>query len=469
MTLRSRNLTGFAAALAAIAIAALLPAGAEAGAFGLPPSARVAIQGVDGPGPSEFDRVWVRKYGPKRASCVMVMIPGSPAGQGGFAWVAQDIVDRVEGLAIWALDRRSNAMEDISAFERGTADEAFAYYFGGQAFEGNAFSPVSPEEAGFVREWGAAMTLGDVRRVVQRAGRGGRCVLLGGHSFGAAEVPAYAAWDFADGPGFRDLDGLVMVDGGLMNAFGALLAEDGFPPFRDVDEARAAIEALQTQSPFNSDEGGGAPEWEVGVVPELVCKYALEAPDAASAMQANGFGDFVLNEPPSFAVTNEAFAGLFNDQVLSTEGARLGRLADSGDPRPWADGAHSTVARFCATFVQEPGNGMEWYFPARLEIDLIQGMQPMRPNAITRFLGLRPGHLDRIDTPLYALQTMLTDGGVLRAARKLVRASQIEDPTLVDASNMRHYDPLMDVPEKNRFVKTVVPFLERAIRRSGAR
>jgi hypothetical protein len=259
-----------------------------------------------------------------------------------------------------------------------------------------------------------------------------------------------------------------MVDGGLMNAFGTLLAEDGFPPFRNVEEAREAIEALETSSPFNSDEGGGgAPEWEVGVVPELACKYALEAPDAPSAMQANGFGDFVLNEPPSFTVTNEAFAGLFNDQVLSIQGARLGRLAESGDPRGWEDGAHSNVARFCATFVQEPGNGMEWYFPARLEIDLMQGMQPMRPNAITRYLALRPKHLDRVDTPLYALETMLTDGGVLRAARKFVRASEIEDPTLVDASNMRHYDPLMDVPRKNRFVKTVVPFLDRAIRRSG--
>lgn len=47
-----------------------------------------------------------------------------------------------------------------------------------------------------------------------------------------------------------------------------------------------------------------------------------------------------------------------------------------------------------------------------------------------------------------------------------MRASRIEHPTLVDASNMRHYDPLMDAPERNRFVKTVVPFLERIIRRA---
>ena len=38
---------------------------------------------------------------------------------------------------------------------------------------------------------------------------------LGGHSAGASTAVAYAAWDFAGRPGFRDLSGLVLIDGGL--------------------------------------------------------------------------------------------------------------------------------------------------------------------------------------------------------------------------------------------------------------
>ena len=112
---------------------------------------------------------------------------------------------------------------------------------------------------------------------------------------------------------------------------------------------------------------------------------------------------------------------------------------------------------------------MEWYFPIRFEIDLAQGMQQMRPNPITRFLGLRPFSPRPDRQPPLRDPDELSDGGVLRAAHKLVRKSRIEHPTLIDASNMHHYDPLMDVPAHNRFLKTVVPFLERTIVKSRAR
>jgi len=454
----------FAATLLLFAAVVAWP-GAAGAAAKLPDSRRVAIEGVKGPGPASYDRVWVRKYGAPDPSCVLVLVPGSPAGQGGFGWVAADIAKRVDGLAVWAMDRRSNALEDTAPFRSGDAGDALPYYFGGAPFDGRRFDPVDAEQAPWARRWGAAMTLGDLRRVIKAASDGGRrCVILGGHSFGALEVPAYAAWDFNGRPGFRDLDGLVLIDGGLFNAFGSLLSANGFPPFANVGEAKARIAALQTETPFNSDEGGGIPEWQVGVVPEMVCDYALEQPDAPSALQAGGFGALILTDPPPFPITNEAFAGLFDKQALGDQGARLGHLATAGSPRGWNDGSYASVARYCSTFTQEPGNGLEWYFPVRLEIDLAQGMEQMVPNATTRYLGLRPKHLSEIDTPLYVLETKLSDGGVLRAAHKFVRRSSIRKATLVAAPRMSHYDPLMDVPAKNRFVKTVVPFLKRSMR-----
>lgn len=447
-------------------IAVAGPRNAPATATGEPVDApRTPIAGVQAPGPDRYDRVWVRRYGPKRPSCVLVLVPGSPAGQGGFAWVAQQIASRVDGLAVWALDRRSNAFEDVSAFERGTADQALGFYFGDQPFEGARFAPIEDSEAGYVRRWGARTALRDLHRVIRKASRGGRrCVILGGHSFGPLQVQAYAAWDFGGRAGFRDLDALVLIDGGLFNAFRRLLVQSGFPPFGNVAQARDRIEALKTQSPFGSDESvPGVPEWMIGVVPELICKYALADPEAPSALQQQGLAELALAEPPDFPVTNEALAGLFSDG-LGPQGARIGYLAASGDPRPWVDGPRSSVARFCATFTQEPGNGMEWYFPIRLEIDVAQGLQPLRPSATTRFLGLRPFHLSEIDLPLYVIQTRLSDGGVLRGARRMIRKSRIRHHKLVDASQMKHYDPLMSVPSRNRFLKSVIPFLRNAMR-----
>ena len=44
-------------------------------------------------------------------------------------------------------------------------------------------------------------------------------MILGGHSAGASTAVAYAAWDFAGRPGYRDIDGLVLIDGGLLGSF----------------------------------------------------------------------------------------------------------------------------------------------------------------------------------------------------------------------------------------------------------
>ena len=47
-----------------------------------------------------------------------------------------------------------------------------------------------------MRDWGLKLALEDLRAVVKRARRGGRKVILGGHSLGASMAVAYAAWDF---------------------------------------------------------------------------------------------------------------------------------------------------------------------------------------------------------------------------------------------------------------------------------
>ncbi len=66
--------------------------------------------------------------------------------------------------------------------------------------------------------------------------------------------------------------------------------------------------------------------------------------------------------------------------------------------------------------------------------------------------------------PGYAIQTDLTNGRVLRGARRFIASSQVPRARsmLVDASaDESHLDPLTAAPARNRFVNTVVPFLRK--------
>jgi hypothetical protein len=121
------------------------------------------------------------------------------------------------------------------------------------------------------------------------------------------------------------------------------------------------------------------------------------------------------------------------------------------------------LARLAATFGQEPSNAVEWYFPKRLTIDT-NGADRMRMNDVARFLGLRLEHTREIDVPIYAIQTDLTDGDVLRGARRLVKLARTRPAAaeLVDADPQQsHLDPLTAAPKRNMFVSTVAPFIER--------
>ena len=91
--------------------------------------------------------------------------------------------------------------------------------------------------------------------------------MLGGHSLGASLTVAYASWDFNGRPGYKDLDGLVLMDGGLLGSFDAY----------DLAQAQQAIADLQTSSPFLDLLGIGIPE-AAGLFAEIGGLYAERAP-----------------------------------------------------------------------------------------------------------------------------------------------------------------------------------------------
>ena len=402
--------------------------------------------GAPGPGPAKYDKVLVEKFGPASAGTVLVLVPGTQSGAGDFAFLGPEIADRVPGVQVWAMDRRSHLLEDTRGFDTGDADEAFRYYLGG-----GGFAPPADADTSWGRKWGLKLALEDLRRVVRRAGQGGRKVILGGHSLGASEAVAYAAWDFEGKPGWKDLGGLVLIDGGLRGTF-----DDA-----DFAQAKERLAEIEAGSPWLDLLGAGVP-WAAGILLGVGGSYAVEAPDARSPVQ-----DFTLLPAafkPPFPVTNAALLAYGFDRDTSPAALRLlhingGSLATSGDVRGWVDGGVTPVARVARFAARTPVNGTEWFFPRKLTLD-VDAASPLRRTKAARFLGLRLEHAKRIKLPLYAFQTDLTGGGVLRGARKLKAMSRITKATLVDgAPEQSHLDPLLAAPRTNEFLQTVVPFL----------
>jgi hypothetical protein len=424
---------------------------------------RVTIRGAPAPGPKRLDKVFLREYGPADAKTILVLTPGSPGSQGNYARLAPWLVQRVPGLGVWAVDRRSNALEDISVFKRHDAMKSLDYYLLGERVGGRTFKPVTQRRAPYIRKWGATVAMNDLHRVVHTAKRGGRKVILGGHSAGAVTVPAYATWNFHGHPGYKDLAGLLQVDGAEFGAFDAYLKRtDYYPPYLTKRDAKRGLAQHDKQSEFGI---AGAPLpvplWTVGVLPEIACQFAIEDPQGTSVLQS-AVPEILrkLVGLPRFPITNEALMGVYTtDHLFSAFQMRTGRLAASGSPRPWINGPYSSVPSVCKTFTQEPGNGLEWYYSARLDVDLFQAMPTLQPTGATRYLGLHPRYLHDVNTPLYAFQTSISGGGVLRGTKKFIRRSNVRSHWLYQDLQMGHFDPLEDFPAHNRFVQTVVPWL----------
>jgi pimeloyl-ACP methyl ester carboxylesterase len=383
-------------------------------------------------------------------------MPGTQGGAGDFTLDARYLVKRVAGLQVWAIDRRTQALEDTGTFAAALRGEiplqqAFDYYLGGGGFQFRG-----KNEDPYAREWGMSVALNDAHAVVKLArNHGRRHVVLGGHSLGASLTVAYAAWDFNGRPGYRDLDGLVLIDGGLLGSFDAY----------DLAQAQKAVADLQTSDPFLDLLGVGLPE-AAGLFAEIGGLYALKAP-TESATTLQGYPLLPAQFNPPFPVTNRALLGYAFDRDTSPADLGLlhingGALAASGNPRDWVDGGVTPVGRLAETFGQEPSNAVEWYFPTRLTIDT-NGADQMAQNDVGNFLGLRLAHTKQVNLPLYAIATDLAGAHVLDGARNFIRRSRTtrKESMLVNRNPlMSHLDPLVAAPKTNAFLKTVVPFLD---------
>ncbi len=448
-----------AAAAALIAVAALA-AGAS------PAAARehvLTLKGASAPGPARLDRVRVLQMGPASARHVLVLEPGTSAGAPYFLPIAHDLLARLPGWQIWSIDRRENGLEDRSVLRRAlehktSVQRLFDYYLGwiGKQNPGRHFEPVADADAAYVKRWGMAVAMGDLHRVVAAAKRGGRTVVLGGHSLGGSMTTAYATWDFGGHAGARDLSGLVFIDG----AGGAIgrkvpTAAEARTSLADLDKASA--------SPFLNLGFG---PWQAGVFNAIGSSAARLAPHAVSVFDAWPLLPGILR-PPAPTTNRGGYGYAIDTQTapasLALVQMHIGHLSDSGSPRDWVDGELGTVERAAQLFSGIPAmDGSSWYHPLRLSIDAGAIANGTR-NPAQKVFGDRATHGRDVHLPMYAIETSLGAGRVLRNVRQLARQSGVprRKLVLVDRhTTMAHIDPLVDVPRRNALLKTVVPFLK---------
>jgi hypothetical protein len=410
----------------------------------------VPIQGARAPGPAKYDKIWVQRIGPPSARHVLILVGGMQEAAGAMGFPGRGIQAALgRGWQVWAEDRREVAFDDRKGLASGRAGTAKAYYFGAKARR------VATRRVPFVRKWGLKVALEDLRNVVKAARAGGRTVVLGGHSLGAQEAISYAAWDFNGQPGYKDLRGLLLVDGGEIGAFSSGIPGDA------LQQVQAMKSGIDYGSAFDDVTRSHSP-WIGSLLTAVAGLYAKNAPGARSALADDPIVPPSLRPP--FPTTNAGFLGNMFDQTYTRPGfeslrARVGDFAPAGDPRPWVDAENGTIAQLAALLAQSRPGFAELYTPARLALDA-HAADSMARTPVTDFLGLRLWHTAEINVPMYAYESDLTQGGVLTGAQNVKNASQI--PQLVgvdDTANASHLDALFAPPQTNGFIQTVVPFL----------
>jgi hypothetical protein len=419
------------------------------------------MKGYAAPGtPAKLNRVGVVKVGPSSARNVLVLVPGTSAGGAYFVPLAKTLVSRVKGWQVWSVERRENQLEDQSMLDRAKAGTAtpqqlFDYYLGYLTDPSVAthFQLIPDSQVGYARQWGMRVEIEDLRRVIAAALKGGRRVVLGGHSLGGSIVTAYATWDFSGRAGVKDLSGLVYIDGGSSPTPGS------------VANADKALEGLQRGSPWLSFGGIAAPF--AGLFNVVASTLAREQPDAPSPLQGWPLLPAMLRSPTP--ATNAGGYGLSLDTATSPPSliaaqAHLGHLAATGNPRGWDDAGELTPLRRYADMFSGTGlqgvDGTAWYHPLRLTIDA-GAVAAGNRNPAQRVLGVRATHGDDVDVPIYAFGAALGGRRVLAAARALARQSHLpaRELTLVDRhTTYAHNDPAGALP-KNDFLSGLVRFL----------
>lgn len=423
--------------------------------------------------PAALNRVQVIRYRADAtpamsARGVVVAMPGFLGGAGSFDPLARALVRRSVAagtpVEVWAIDRRSNLLEDLRgmhAAERLRDPEVAAGYYlarditvGGQSFGG--YLTERDPSVGYMAEWGVATTLRDLKAVIDRVPSPRSHVVLLGHSLGASLAEAFAAWDFDGTPGYRALAGVVLVDGvasGNAVTQSAYEMGGGMGP---LGFSVPGVTALRQRGPYFT----ALPLLGVQalVISEIVARRAALRPtEVLRDPDRDRVFRLLLGVSAVPPMTNAAALGFAFDEASCPLGfARmsLGRPvgptrmqanpfgpgemlsvpASTTETYAWQDAARTvpreftSIAQGAAAWATTPTNFGEWYFPSRIALDVSAlGDMNLPPTAWQVAQGLRALHGRAVDVPVLGIATALVGSAEAFTAMRARLAPTVGD------------------------------------------
>lgn len=450
--------------------------------------------------PTELNATQIVRYhvspeAPARA--IVFAMPGFLGGAGSFDQLARTLVGLSRSgsapIEVWAIDRRSNLLEDLRGLDAaeatGNADIAKGYYFGRDTIAGTPFAGfLDQADVPYMSEWGLTTHVEDLRVLIELVPEADRVehVFLMGHSLGGSFAETFAAWRFDDGSpdglrGAEMLAGVILIDGaqGETELDETAFREGttgGLMPSPGLDGIRSGTRF--TQLPVLGVS--------VYTTAEILSLEALTAPDAIVADRTRervlstllGLTTSLLPD-----MTNEAALGWgFDDgsnglsfaavscgsptggpsaPYDSLFGSTLNHPSDPSATYTWVDATESDppeftpIASLARSWSLGRTNFGEWYFPTRLPIDLSAvGGLATREDGWQATLGMRAFDGAAMDAPVLAIAAGLRSvasyeasrarGAPIGAGRPHAGTARTDELAyrIVDATFMTHIDPL---------------------------
>lgn len=424
--------------------------------------------------PPDLNRAYAQAYqlagvSDRHVTRVLILVPGFQGGAGDFRYLAQRVVARTNGhTVVWAVDRRSNALEDQTGLDAaeaaGDADVAKDYYFHQKSIDGKTFagfldSRANDTDISFMSEWGIKTHIADIDALIAEADRRypHAPIFLGGHSLGGSIVPIYAAWDFGGRAGFERLSGLLLFEGTPQPAPAGMIPDQAkyeTTGFSGGIGSPTSLRSLRSGDPLSSIPFVTR---DLFVTSEILAMRASQRVGHPSALNPDAdlnkpFFTLLFPLPEVPAATNRAalafgfdkhyellaFTRVSLGEAIGPVGpntkARLlasllgidpnGLLAPTDvngmydwQPSSPTHPAPTDLDTFAEALFAGPSNFIEWYFPARLTLDvgIVTGLN-VQPSGDWRsdVYGMAVTENARVDLPVFAVAG--GDGLVVDAA-----------------------------------------------------
>ncbi|MQA11261.1 MAG: hypothetical protein GEU98_22430 [Pseudonocardiaceae bacterium] len=258
-----------------------------------------------GPHPAECDWVSYLRYrhrdGPadsRDADKILIAQPGILEGAGAFDGVARNTIERSAEhgryVEFWALDRRSNCLEDHTGTRAGQRQNdwrlAVDYYYRNREIDGRTFDGyLGNDQLGWLGRVGLRQTVKDqydlmAAELPDPALRKEKA-LCGGHSLGGVLTGFFAVWDFDGNPGttgdagFNQCSGYFALDSSISTSLEDIGGQEASAMVPDPGVGYAA-----TQAGLNG-----------GVIPRSI---SLPALINAETMNVLGIAGLAANADP---------------------------------------------------------------------------------------------------------------------------------------------------------------------------